>query len=66
MGPKQVEGLIEIALGVILALMAAGIIPISKNPEAGAAWRRKYKWGLGIGSLLCLLYGTISFLGGPG
>lgn len=43
MEPKQIEGIISLALGAYTLLVSAGIVKVSKNPEANDVFIRKWR-----------------------
>lgn len=55
--PKQIEGLIELALGIYLLLVTTGTLKLSKNPEANAKYILKWRWVFIIGTIFLLVRG---------
>lgn len=56
-------GMVEIALGVYMGLIAFGVIPASKNPEKNKEWVDKYGKFLKIISPCLIIFGIITLLG---
>lgn len=54
--------IIEMLVGVWAILLGAGVLPVSKDRQAGKAWRRKYGKLVMAGGAAMVVLGAVKLL----
>jgi hypothetical protein len=60
----MIDGIIFVTLGVWVLLIGLGKAQVSKNPEAGAAWLKKWGIVFRIGGPIMVLAGIVRIVAG--
>lgn len=60
----MIDGLIMVILGAWCLLVGLGKVRVSKNPEAGAAWLKKWGLAFRIGGSVLMLVGLAKIVAG--
>ncbi len=59
---QNVYWILQILAGVYMILLGAGVLPVSKDPQAGKAWRRKYGVFVMAGGAIAAAFGIVKLL----
>jgi hypothetical protein len=61
---EQIKGILSIAAGIYLTLLASGVLPRKpKDPERMALWRRKFGPFVIVGGPCITIFGLLQLLG---
>jgi hypothetical protein len=59
---ENVYWILQILAGVYMILLGAGVLPVSKDRQAGKAWRRKYGMFVMAGGAIMVAFGIMKLL----